>query len=209
MVRFVYFLINYEFLRKSIATRIEVVRFILSSMTLNSGIFEKPTPTLEEYRQVIEAYEAAMQKALAGDRTAIKERNNIGKQLEALTKQLGIYVMLIANGDEAKVTASGFPLRKKPERREIGQVQNVRAKNTGIEGEIELIFDSILGANAYIILRSLTPDISSSWEQVATTPRCKVRIGGLQQGKYYYFQVKALGRANQGEPSDVARVFAA
>src|SRR5664279_3513464 len=97
---------------------------IVTSMTGNPA-FTDPVPTLAQVQDGVTVYSQKLNGAKSGGRNAVADKNQARSVLEQLLFQLGLYVMFIANGDEAILVSSGFTLAKMPQPRKLENPSNV------------------------------------------------------------------------------------
>ncbi|KAK3605086.1 hypothetical protein CHS0354_000752 [Potamilus streckersoni] len=87
---------------------------IVDTMKVNVALFPKPEPSLENITALISAYTTVLDKTEYAGQTADIKKARVA--LIAGLKQLGEYVNSIADGDEAILEKSGFPISKVPTR---------------------------------------------------------------------------------------------
>lgn len=84
---------------------------------------------------------------------------------------------------------------------------DLRAAMGDVDGEIDLVWDRVRGASAYVV--QMCPDPTrGDWTQAALSTSSKATVPGLTSGQTTYFRVAALGAAGQGAWSDVASKMA-
>ena len=179
---------------------------VLQDMTGNA-YFVTPIPTLADLQLAIDAYSAALVNAANLGRIYVAEKNKCREKLELLLGQLGMYVMFIANGDEAILTSSGFDLAKQRESLAITNPGSVSLGNGISTGEMTTLVKSQPGAKSYIheyTLYPVTPD--SVW---FTTPssRCRTTFTGLEPGKKYAARVAVVGNDEVLAYSPIATMY--
>jgi len=166
---------------------------ILQSMTGNPD-FTDPIPTLAELQDAITAYDNALIAAAGFDRIAVAVKRQCRKTLEGILKQLGMYVMYVANGNVTILTSSGFSLTKTPSATYIIAPETPILKN-GISTGM-LVSSVKLVGGAYSYRHEITPEPltnESVWE-TNTSNRANFTFRNLQPGKKYWIRVAAEGR---------------
>lgn len=199
--------IRISFVKYSDANLETKAGLILKSMTGNPA-FPDPVPTLVELQAAVTSYHEALVAAAELGRTNVANKNSIRQQLEGLLTRLGMYVMFIANGDEAILVSSGYTLVKTPEPRYISNPGIVTLANGITSGELVCSVPQVKGATSYQFgICAELPTDATVW---ANEPYTKSRFTfqGLVPGKQYWFRVAALGTGGQKAYSPVASVFA-
>ncbi|MEO6405856.1 MAG: fibronectin type III domain-containing protein [Ferruginibacter sp.] len=180
---------------------------ILQNMTGNSN-FPTPIPTLAELATALTVYSAALTKAADLGRLNVAEKNKARTTLELLLGQLGMYVMYVANGDEAILTSSGFSLAKANEPQYITNPGMVEIVNGITSGELVSSVKAMKGACSYkhdVTPDPLTPD--SVWDSNSTS-RSTYTFKNLEPGRKYWFRVAVIGTGEQLAYSSYASQFA-
>ncbi len=180
---------------------------ILQNMTGNVN-FPSPIPTLIELATALAAYSIALTKAADLGRLNVAEKNKARNTLELLLGQLGMYVMYIANGDEAILTSSGYSLAKANEPQYISFPGVVELVNGITSGELVASVKAMKGARSYnhqVTPDPLTPE--SVWDST-TTSRRSYTFKNLEPGKKYWFRVAVIGSDEQVAYSSYASQFA-
>lgn len=180
---------------------------IIASMTPNAA-FANPVPTITELQAALDQYSADLVAAASLGRTNVANKNASRQQLEMLMTRLGMYVMFVANGDEAILTSSGFSLTKTPEARFITNPGNVTLSNGITTGQMVDFVKAVAGANGY--LHEICAELPTSvtiWTSYTST-RSQYTFTGLEPGKKYWVRVAATGRNEQIAYSPVASQFA-
>src|SRR5260221_11065659 len=81
--------------------------YIFQSMT-NNPVFANPIPALIDVQTALNDYSTALLDAGSLDRNAVAQKNQTRATLEGLLRQLGLYVMIAADGNAADLTSSGY-----------------------------------------------------------------------------------------------------
>jgi hypothetical protein len=82
--------------------------------------------------------------------------------------------------------------------------RSLSAALSGIDGEINLQWDSVINANGYIVEYAMESE-KLRWQQAdfVLMPQCT--ITGLNKNESYCFRVSAMNSSRQGEWSAVAK----
>jgi hypothetical protein len=170
--------------------------FILQSMT-GSAVFTNPIPTLAVVQAAIDAYSAALVNAATSDRNAVAVKNECRATLIGLLKQLGMYVMIVANGNITDLTSSGFTLAKTPAPVYI-TAPGSPIMSIGVNaGQLKSAVPRVPGAKLYF--HQITPDPltdTSNWQSIDSS-RSKNTFTSLDAGKKYWVRVVANGSGGQ------------
>jgi hypothetical protein len=198
--------INMSFAAYGDAVFEQKAQAILSSMT-NNPAFPNPVPTLQEVTNALAQYSADLVAAASLDRTAVAMKNKSRTLLENLLRQLGMYIMYVANGDAAILTSSGFTLSKLPEPNYITNPGNVTLANGVSTGVMEVSVGAVKGAKGYVYqIAGEEPVTGTEW-QSTNSSRSKFTYTNLQPGKRYWVRVAATGSGEQIAYSPVASQF--
>lgn len=186
----------------------EKCKFILLKMTGNA-FFTTPSPTLAAVLAKLDELLDAITKAEQGSKADKKKRDDVADELIELLLQLGGYVTSVAGNKEQVLLSSGFDLESSripvgP----LGQVQNVRTKTTGVQGEIEIRWKKLRGAYTYQVQMTLTNEVEASWKTVATVPRARLLKENVPSMQVHYFRIAGVGTSGQGPWSEIANGFA-
>lgn len=65
-------------------------------------------------------------------------------------------------------------------------------------------WDTLSGADSYLVYISTTPMDESSWVITAGRKQSLATITGLDTGRVYWFRVTGVGTEGEGPPSDPA-----
>lgn len=119
--------------------------YILESKMGNPS-FASPVPTLAELQADLVEYNVKLLAAATRSKNAVGDKNKSRKKLQGVLKQLGMYVMYIANGDEAFLTSSGYTLSKVNQPTHISKPSNVTLSNGVSSGELAAFVSALGGA---------------------------------------------------------------
>lgn len=179
---------------------------ILNSLTGNPS-FPNPTPKIGDIQTALTAYQTAlaMQPGQARD-TAVKDtRATLSTMLDKLARNLE----LTDNVTDTMLATSGFALRKTPtpSGEVVAAPGNVRLKQTGVSGVVQVLCDAVDRASAYELQHTLDPN-SGPWSSGGTFASTRgIGISGLTRGKDYWARIRAVGTAGPGPWSDPATIL--
>ena len=176
---------------------------ILAALTGNAN-FPSPTPALASITTQLTEYQAAlaMQPGQARDAQVAATRVALSASLDKLARNLE----LTANVTDAQLATSGFDLRKVPvfSGETVAAPGNVRLKQTGVSGVVQVMCDAVPRASAYELQYTQTPN-DGPWADGGTFASTRgIGITGLTRGKDYWARVRAVGTSGPGPWSDPA-----
>ncbi len=177
-----------------------------TSMT-NNPFFTDPVPTIAEVLAALGIYGQKLDSAKSGGRNAVAEKNQSRGILEQLLFQLGLYVMFIANGDEAILVSSGFTLTKMPQPRKLENPGNVTLTYGITAGTL---VSSVPKGNATGFIHEITdalPTEETNWTSYPSSTS-SFTFTNLTPGKQYWVRVAAVGNRKQIAYSNIATQFA-
>jgi hypothetical protein len=194
--------INLGFGRYTDAALLVIAQAILAALTGNT-FFPTPTPTLAALQTAVEAYSEALAAAVDGGKTAVAAKNARKQELMDLLVQLGIYVMLTANGDVEMLSSSAFPLTKDRQPLPPLEKPEITKMESGINsGELHVSINAVKGARTYVYQYTLDPlSQGSNWVSNNST-LVKFGFNNLEVGKKYWCRVVAYGKNEQMVVSD-------
>jgi hypothetical protein len=199
--------INLSFSRYGDSDFLTKGTLILTSMTDNPN-FPNPTPAIADVGTAVDNYSDALNAAAGLGRVNVAQKNKYREDLEAILKQLGLYVMSVANGDAAMLTSSGFTLSKMPEPKYITNPGNVTLSNGVTSGELADAVPAVAGARVYYHeITDAAPTEETVWTRNQSS-RSRFVFTGLIPGRQYWVRVAAVGPGEQIAYSTVATQFA-
>jgi hypothetical protein len=169
---------------------------IVSKMTGNEN-FPDAVPLVNELTDLSRRYLDAMSAASLRDMEKVAIKNQLRGHLIRALKQLGLYVTLVAKGNNLLLLSSGFPLTKPKGETVLSEPQEFKVSAGRYYGEVILKVKRVPGAKSY--LYQYTPDPlteASVWKSVIGT-RCKITIKDLPLGQKIWFQMAAIGPNEQ------------
>ena len=192
----------------SLVDQIKSGRAIVTAMSGNPN-FTTPAPPLSDITDAINLAEAAMLDQKARDSAAQQATLVLhNAQLDMTNKltSLGAYVQNTSLGDALKIKSAGMEIRS--DAAPIGALpapENLSATTGDMPGEIDLHWNRVRGATAYVTQYTLDPlSPGSVWTTCPPSTKSKCTVPGLTAGGRYWFRVAAVGAAGQGPWSDPA-----
>jgi hypothetical protein len=176
---------------------------IIAALTGNAN-FPTPNPTLASITTELTAYQTALavQPGQARDAQVAATRGALATSLERLARNLES----TANVTDPMLATSGFDLRKSPSFTgdAVAAPGNVRLKQTGVSGVVQVMCDAVPRASAYELQYTQNPN-DGPWTDGGTFASTRgIGITGLTRGKDYWARVRAVGTAGPGPWSDPA-----
>ncbi len=196
--------------RMPIPKKIEKARHIVVAMG-SAGNFTTPIPTLAEVTAAALALETAYTAAQGAGPALTAVMYDKEEQLDSLLAQLGNYVEIIANGDDAIILSAGMDVRSKGSR----QANQFMVTNGDHEGEA-ILQSPVTPRASYIWQKSVdplpadqhAPANSSKWELVAVTTIATLATNSLVAGVKYWFRFATVTSKGQGLWSDPISLIA-
>ena len=178
---------------------------IVAALTGNAN-FPSPTPTLPAITTELNAYQAALAMPPGQPREVqvATTRTQLSTSLDKLARNLE----LTAGVTDAMLATSGYQLRKQPSASgPVGAPQNVRLKQTGVSGVVQVLCDAEKYASAYELQYTQDPN-NGPWIDGGTFASTRgIGISGLTRGKDYWARVRAIGTNGPGPWSDPATIL--
>ena len=179
---------------------------IVKALTNNPN-FTAPVPGLAAVEAALAPYQAAlaMQSGQARDTQIAATRATLADALDKLARNLE----LIPGVTDAMLATTGFELRKQPSSsgETVAAPQNVRLKQTGVTGVVQVLCDAVKGASAYEMQYTLDPN-AGPWIDGETFASTRgIGISGLTRGKDYWVRLRAIGTNGPGPWSDPATIL--
>ena len=181
---------------------------IVAALTGNAN-FPTTTPPLATITTSITAYQAALALPPGQPRDAqvAATRATLSTQLEQLARGLE----LVSGATDAMLATSGFDMRKVPSLsgEPVTAPGNLRLKQTGVSGVVQVMCDAVPRAQAYELQHTLDPN-AGPWTDGGTFASTRgIGITGLTRGKDYWARIRAVGPDGPGAWSDPATILVA
>jgi hypothetical protein len=177
------------------------------SALLSNTNFPTPTPTSGDLKALIVAYQnaLAMPPGQPRDAQVAATRTELSTALDKLARNLE----LTPNVTEAMLATSGFDLSKVPSfsGEPVAAPGNVRLKQTGVSGVVQVMCDAVPRASAYEMQYTQDPN-AGPWIDGGTFASTRgIGITGLTRSKDYWARVRAVGTNGPGPWSDPATIL--
>jgi hypothetical protein len=182
-------------------------------LVINAASFPSPPFVAAAFLGLISTWETALADSLKGgsDRTTLK--NNARAALEDALFQLGTFVNLKAQGDQAMVDLSGFPSYTTERVQSTGGVtfipQNVRWDDGTVAGQ-EILRWKGDGTHSNYEVQICTgdPNTPANWTYKGSFSGGKAVLNGLTVGATVWGRVRKIGTGGEvGDWSDPAQVM--
>jgi hypothetical protein len=182
---------------------------VYTNMGAASGLFASPPVSLQTLKQDIDDLTESAAAAVEGGKKDKAQRDKARKALEYDLSILSAYVLKVADGDPAVVTASGFvpmPPRKRSAPQPVEQ-PTVDSIDQGNSGQLLISVTPVAKAHGYDVryapMANGVP--AADWTIVTVTAAAKaIPVNNLKPGTVYAFQARALGKLGYTDWSDSA-----
>jgi hypothetical protein len=166
---------------------------ILSSMTDNPD-FPTPIPPLVSISEALGEFVSALSAASEGGTSLTEIKNQKRIVVADLVRQLGLYILYIANNDVEVLAGTGYDLTKIPGSQPLGKPGVVTIKDGISSGMLSTFVTRPEGAKSF--LYQITPDpltAESVWESTPGS-KAKYTFTDLIPGKKYWIRYVAVGK---------------
>jgi hypothetical protein len=193
--------------RLSIPEKLDLAKQISNALTGNAS-FPTPTPSLTTLDTDASNLQTAHEEAVAA-RQESKNKTAIQNQMEdklddTLTRMAG-YVSSVSGDDEALVTSAGMNFQQAKSPAGPPALPQSFVTTTGdSDGQIDASWNSVPGAQSYVVEQSLQAPPNATWTHVQTTVKSACTVTGLTSGTRYWFRVAAVNSNGQGGWSDIS-----
>ena len=179
---------------------------IQTALTGNPS-FTLPAATLTDLGSAITGYKKALAMPPGAPRDTQVKATRAG--LSKLLDQLARTLELTPNVTDAMLATTGFELRKTPtfSGETVAAPGNVRLKQTGVSGVVQVLCEAVDRAQAYELQYTLDPN-AGPWLDGGTFVSTRgIGITGLTRSKDYWARLRAVGTSGPGAWSDPANVL--
>jgi hypothetical protein len=188
-------------------------------MLANAVTFTTPPLTMAAYLLIIGAYDQALAKSVGGSTAGTVAKNDARVTLEGAMRNLGHYVNIVAQGNQATIELSGFPTYStahvQPE--DKGMVSNVtfipqnfRMMHGGTSGTIKFRWHGDGSRTGCELQTNITdqPSNDAAYTYAGSVLGGKAELGGFVPGTTVWGRVRKIGRHGETGPwSDPAKLM--
>lgn len=169
--------------------------------------FPSPSPTPAEVKTLILDYQnaLAMPAGQPRDTAVTATRAALATTLDRLARNLE----LTPGVTDVMLATTGYELRKVPASSGaiVAAPGNVRLKQTGVSGVVQVMSDAVPRASAYELQYTQNPN-DGPWTDGGTFASTRgIGITGLTHGKDYWARIRAIGTTGPGPWSDPATIL--
>ncbi len=180
--------------------------FIISCMTGNI-YFPDPIPILTDLGTAVGKYSDDLNAATGLGKINVSAKNKSRAAVESILSQLGMFIMFVANGDQAILTSTGYTLTKAPEPGYIDNPGNVTLTNGITSGELISQVKTVKNAILYFHEITDTPPTDDTVWGKNQSSKSRLVFTNLTPGKQYWVRIAAAGRGEQIAYSTIASQF--
>jgi Fibronectin type III domain len=200
--------ISHNFSSTKVPDLLTQAQKVFTNVTAASATFSNSPVPLPQIQADITALTGSSAAAKDGSKKDIALRNKDRHTLEQDMTLLGAYIVKIANGDPAIITASGFtpaPPRVHTAPQPLAQPSTPSVKQ-GNSGQALVQLKPIAKAKSYEIqVAPMANGVPGIWTTTTVTAAKRpVSITPLTPGTTYAFKVRALGQLGYSDYSDFA-----
>lgn len=167
--------------------------------------FPTPPVGMADLQAKHKTYTTAISEATEGSRASKLQRDVIGEEAKNMLRQLADYVRIIALGDAAILTQSGFDLARVPQRITVVDTPQMGAARMSWQpGAVSLRWSGVHGRRGYNVYMTDTDPYfggDAQWTLQAITGKVYHDVTGLVPFKPYWFCVSAIGPMGEGRKS--------
>jgi len=189
---------------------------IVTSMTGNSH-FQEPWVgqglTLDQLKADYTAFQDAYHASLTKDVLKIALRDVTRQTLTDLLKRLALYLELMAGGDRALLTTTGYDLRHdivhNTSKELLPAPSNFRVTHGQLSGSLNIHISKLVGAGGYEVhITHGDPKIDSNWEHgISSVTSTHIVITGLTPAQTYWLRVRGLDSNGGGVWTDPVSII--
>jgi len=161
-------------------------------------------PLKDAVAVTIPLYTHALAKAVNGSKADTQIKNDLRDRLERELTFLGWMCSILSITDLGMFLESGFDYRRKGETVEKFAPTGLEATEGDEDSSILVSFDSMEGANSYVVQMTDNINNEASFKDVGFPTASEFLVTGLIKGKQYWFRVAAVYAAGLSDWSDPA-----
>lgn len=171
---------------------------IVQCMT-NNPDFPEPLPLVGQITTALEVYRVALANAQSRAVLDIKIKNEARRELTALLRELGLYIISVAKGDEMMMRRTGFPMTKPGTPQTVTNPGIPKLARGSSSGMMEATIKPERKSRSYLFqITDSDPanGIQVTWQSYGSTTNKHV-FSGLMRGTQYWVRVVAIGSRGQ------------
>jgi hypothetical protein len=181
-------------------------------MVANAATFTTPPITMAAFLTLINNWDTALGESLKGGTDRTHAKNDARAALEDALSQLGNYVNLIANGDQAKIDLSGFPNYTTDRPPGGGSVtfipENVRWEDGVGPGAATLRWKGDGSRSNYEVQVCTGDPNTGTWNYKGSFSGGRAELNGFATGSTIWGRVRKIGTGGKvGDWSDPAQIM--
>lgn len=200
-------MIIYDFSSLSLANYLASAQRIVTAVTGNAN-FPEPwpssVPTLAQINTDLSRFANAYAATAGGDRGRIAERDAARSVLTNDLRQLGLYIEMTANGNDAMLASSGFDLSARQPRSVVTAPlpapEFLKLQRGEVSGLLLAQVKKLSGAASYDVqVTTADPTVESNWTDAGIFTVCRrIELPGLTPLKTYSVRVRGISSAGPG-----------
>jgi len=188
---------------RSLPQKLEKGQLVITKGTDNPNApgNEELVAALAEAQVELKAAVAAAGSARLTSIQRTMEQAVAEKKWRARFNALASFTEAVTGGDPTKMLGTGFdvraegtPTRSQPEL----PVVRIIVKLNGTPGHAKLTWDSLPGADGYLVQGSADPKAETSWVAAGITMKTSMSVNGASPGQSYWYRVAAFNSVGEG-----------
>jgi len=137
--------------QKNVLDKIEMGKTIVLKMTGNAN-FPTPFPTLATLQNVVNTFELADTAAATGSKQQKAELDEAEALLDATLTQIGKYVDIVADGNEAIILSAGLDTQSEKVTAQVTDAPLLKSvANNNVPLSLKVSWDKVKFARAYVV----------------------------------------------------------
>ncbi|MFM8330841.1 MAG: fibronectin type III domain-containing protein [Candidatus Methylumidiphilus sp.] len=181
--------------------------FIIASLADNSHFPEhwiEQVPSLAQLGAALTAYRDAYHASQTRDTLKIAQRDIARQALTELLKRLAPYLELVAAGDTAALTSTGYDLRKEITRTArsgpLPAPADFRVSHGPKSGSLDIHAAKLQGAGSYEVqIAQGDPTAEAHWQHaLSSTTSAHILLEGLTPAQTYWLRLRGISGQDSG-----------
>ncbi len=202
-----------DFSRITVPELIDLAAHLQAGLTENPH-FPQPEPPVTQLEEALGKL-GALQEEYRAARLKLNDiktkRDHLADALIAVVLRGAAYVQETSDGDVKKILSANLHVESEVHLwpyRGLGQVHELHASAGDSEGEVDLSWDPVRGADGYEVESTVDLGGEGEWIQCAATTASRTTIGQLEGSIRYWFKVRAINGHGHGKWSDAVTKYA-